>query len=89
MNQTNIHEFESALRELGSPRLRLDQVVKAYHTAFPANAMRADMRDLLHEALLHLVQDGAITVSSEDGGIGNDPTGLPQAIELSEVPSKP
>ena len=91
MSETFTHDFEDALRAIGLPRLRLDQVVTAYHKAFPANAMRPDMRERLHDALLHLVQEGVITVSvDEDGGpdgLGSDPNGLPRTIVLSDLPA--
>lgn len=84
MNEETQNAFAEALKELGVPRLRLDQVVTAYHRAFPGNAMRPDMRERLHEALLHLIREGVITVSTQDGGFGDDPLGLPRAIELTD-----
>lgn len=84
MNETSQNIFKEALRELGVPRLRLDQVVNAYHRAFPAIAMRPDMRERLHDALLQLINEGVITVSTQDGPFGDDPLGLPRAIEFTD-----
>ena len=84
MNEKTQQSFEEALRDLGVPRLRLDQVVNAYHRAFPANAMRPDMRERLHDALLQLINEGVITVSTQDGAFGDDPLGLPRAIEFTD-----
>lgn len=74
--------FEAALRGAGLQRMRLDQVVTAYHKAFPEHAMRPDMRQCLHDAIIELVQAGVVSVPEGDGVIGDDPLSLPHAVEM-------
>lgn len=82
MDSKTSEAFEAALREVGLQRLRLDQVVTAYQRTFPQDAMRADMRRRLHDAILDLVQIGAVSVPHGDGLIDEDPMSLPQAVEM-------
>lgn len=84
MNEQSQKAFEDALRDVGVPRLRLDQVVNTYHRTFPSAAMQPDMRERLHEALLLMIENGVITISTQDGGFGDDPLDLPRAIELTD-----
>lgn len=81
--ENTVHDvFEAALRNVGVQRLRLDQVVTVYHKAFPAEAMRADMRQRLHDAIVTLLRDGAITIPDGIDPMDDDPTSLPLAVEL-------
>jgi len=87
MDSVSAQAFASGLRELSMPRVRLDQVVKVFHHAFPSETMRPDMRGLVHDAIEHLCRDGAITVPhGQCGGVCDDcPRDLlPGVIELSE-----
>lgn len=82
--------FEAVLRDAGVGRLRLDQVVKLYHRTFPADAMRADMRQRLHDVLMNMIDTGVVSVPEDGAALENDPLGLPQAVEIAEpfpVPS--
>lgn len=74
--------FEAALRDLGMSRLRLDQVVMAYQRAFPADSMRADMRERLHEAIIELCRSGVINIPGEEVNEGVN-VSLPTVIEIS------
>lgn len=80
--------FELALRDLGLPRVRLDQFVTVYHKAFPTEAMHPDMRQHLHDAIIDLVQSGAVTVPQggeprDEAVLADDPLSLPQALEIN------
>jgi len=74
--------FEAALRDLGTTRLRLDQVVMAYQRAFPADSMRPDMRERLHSAIAELCQSGVISIPDGES-IECQNTTLPATIDLS------
>lgn len=76
--------FTAALRELGVVRLRLDQIITAYHNAFPHDVGHPDMRQRLHRAIAELVEAGTVMVPHGDGPTDNDPFGLPQALELRD-----
>ena len=81
--------FEAALRDVGLARLRLDQVVEVYHKTFPTDALRADMRQRLHDAIVELMQDGAVSVPEGDELTHEDRLSLPQVLEIAHPPSSP
>ena len=81
--------FEAALRDVGLKRLRLDQVVGVYHMTFPVDALRADMRQRLHDAILELMQGGVVSVPDGDDLIHEDRLSLPQALEITNFESNP
>jgi hypothetical protein len=81
--------FEAALRDLGLRRLRLDQVVGVYHMTFPADALRADMRQRLHDAIVELMRGGAVSLPEGDDLSHEDPHSLPQALEIANFESNP
>jgi hypothetical protein len=74
--------FEAALRAIGGSHLRLEQVVEAFQVAFPAATMQADMRQQLHDAILHLSQSGVLTLSTETHD-DNHTISLPSSVEMS------
>lgn len=82
MDDKHTKAFEAALRDLGGPRLRLAQVVRAYQQTFPADAMRPDMRQRLHDAILELCQAGIIVLPDEEVAEAQTVT-LPSAIEIT------
>ena len=57
-------------------------LLKPLARAFPANAMRPDMRARLHDAISELARTGAINLIEEDDAVEGDPLGLPHAIEI-------
>lgn len=77
--------FETALRDVGLARLRLDQVVEVYHKTFPSDALRADMRHQLHDAIVELMQGGVVSVPEGDDLTYEDGLSLPQALEIAAV----
>ena len=54
--------FLDALRQMGESRLHLEQVLRAYQQAFPADTMKPDMRKRLHEAIDALVDAGVLSI---------------------------
>jgi len=74
--------FEAALRDVGGSRLCLNQVVKAYQQAFPAESMRPDMRTRLHDAIAELSRTGVINIA-EDAFDESETSALPKTIEIA------
>lgn len=74
--------FEAALRSVGGPHLRLEQVIEAFQVAFPAATMQADMRQQLHDAIMELSQSGVLTLSAETHD-DNHTVSLPSFVEMS------
>ncbi len=74
--------FEAALRDIGGNRLRLEQVIRAYQQAFPADAMKPDMRKRLHDAIIALSEAGVLTIPEGSVDIYQDET-LPKVIEMT------
>ena len=85
MDEQTAQTFEAALRDAGASKMLLNQVVMIYQRAFPANAMRPDMRARLHDAIIELAQAGVINVIEEDDAVAGDPLGLPHAIDICGV----
>jgi len=85
MDEQTAQTFEAALRDAGEPKMLLNKIVMIYQRAFPANAMRADMRARLHDAICELARTGAINLIEEDDAVEGDPLGLPHAIEICGV----
>ena len=84
MTQHQQQVFEIALRELGIPRLRMDQLVMAYQRAFPTAAMQPDMRQQIHDAVLALVSAGVLRIPETDETQYDDnPITLPHVVEMS------
>ncbi|MEG3617542.1 hypothetical protein V5T82_03645 [Magnetovibrio sp. PR-2] len=54
--------FLDILRDMGGPRLNLEQVLRAYQLAFPADTMKPDMRNRLHDAIYTLVNAGILSI---------------------------
>lgn len=82
MDANSTKTFEAALRDLGSPRVRLDQVVMAYQRAFPSDSMRSDMRQRLHDAIAELCRVGVVSIPDEDC-IDCQNVSLPAVLEIS------
>lgn len=86
MNQSAEHistkAFEAGLRELGTPTVRLEQIVRVYQQAFPHDAMRPDMRQRLHSAIVSLCESGAISIPDCDVVRCQD-LELPSIVEMS------
>jgi|GEM_PF-1660479 len=74
--------FEAALRDVGGSRLYLNQVVKAYQQAFPAESMRPDMRSRLHGAIAELSRSGVINIAEETFD-ESEAKALPKTIEIA------
>ncbi|MCR4377849.1 MAG: hypothetical protein NUV50_07120 [Rhodospirillales bacterium] len=81
--------FETALRDLGLKRLRLDQVVEVYHKTFPTHALCADMRQRLHDAIVELTQGDAVSVPEGDDLTHEDRLSLPQTLEIANPSRSP
>lgn len=81
--------FEIALCNVGLKRLRLDQVVEVYHKTFPTRALRADMRQRLHDAIVELMQGDAVSVPEGDDLTHEDRLSLPQALEIANPSRSP
>ena len=80
--------FETALRDFGLARLRLDQVVEVFHKTFPSDALCADMRQRLHDAIVELMQGGVVSVPEGDDLTHEDRLSLPQTLEISNFSSR-
>ena len=65
MDTSSAKQFEEALLKLGSERLRLDQLIAAYTQTFPSEALQADMRQRLHDAIDDLWKSGFIYVPQD------------------------
>lgn len=89
MDERTAITFEAALRDAGSAKLFLNQIVMIYQRAFPANAMRPDMRARLHDAILHLEGNGVVNLVAQADAVAGDPLSLPHSIEFTDMQSGP
>lgn len=84
MDEKTTVTFEQALREAGTSKMLLNQVVMIYQRTFPADAMRPDMRARLHDAIIELARTGVVSLIEEPDAVAGDPLGLPHAIEFAD-----
>ena len=78
--------FLDALRQMGSARLNLEQVLRAFQLAFPAEAMKPDMRKRLHDAIDALVDAGVLRIP--EGCLDSyQNEELPKIVDIASEPN--